>query len=363
MKRQSRGQSDHGNTSAAPASCPPQAVAGMKTEVATNDDTIRTAHHPDDPDSVRGSLGVPLEALDFGRRPPRDPATLPRWWRRSWKATAPVRALWADWMLPRGQVPLNLRPWTLETIPRPHDAVQGNRIVRLWDIIDWYLTHPDGRYDIYARKLRQRAQNLPAWRLHRLRAHLRGQAPGPPPWLRPTDDTPDHDALRARLSPRTAHLAPTGDRYDIRANAVTVPLHDKPPETAHWITRDIGRTPHEHPPHLTFEHVASPGPADTGHDDLRQAAQIALQTAMVSGLLHCAGHPNPAQLSPPFSNTGQKSPANTPGPHGAASLPPPCRSRHGTPVSGSMTLTARPGSSASPSARMAIPWARHCHGP
>ena len=280
---------------------PPQAVAGMKTEVATNDDTIRTAHHPDDPDSVRGSLGVPLEALDFGRRhTPRNPTTLPRWLRRSWKATAPVRILWADWMQPRGQVPLNLRPWTLETIPRPHDATTGNRIVRLWDIIDWYITHPDGRYDIYARKLRQRAQNLPAWRLHRLRAHLRGQASGSPPWLRPTDDTPDHDALRTRLSPRTAHLAPTGDRYDIRANAVTVPLHNKPPETAHWTTRDISRTPREHPPHLTFEHVASPEPLDTDNDDLRQTEQIALQTAMVSGLLHLSRTPEPGSTVAAF---------------------------------------------------------------
>ena len=60
--------------------CHRRLSAGMKTEVATNDDTIRTAHHPDDSDAVRGSLGVPLEALDFGRRhtpaKPDNPAPL-----------------------------------------------------------------------------------------------------------------------------------------------------------------------------------------------------------------------------------------------------------------------------------------------
>ena len=127
-----------------------------------------------------GELGVPWEVLDFGRKPPLDPGRLPRWLRPLWTATLPLRRLWVRIMLPPGNIPLNLRPYTMEIIPRPHDATEGSWLLRKWDIFDWYLSHPGDRYNVYDHKLRRRRDSILRWRL---RAWLWGRAPGKPPWL------------------------------------------------------------------------------------------------------------------------------------------------------------------------------------
>ena len=133
-----------------------------------------------EPPAFWGELGIPREVLEFGRKPPRDPATLPRWLRPFWNATIPLRRLWVRVMLPTGDIPLNLRPYTMEIIPRPHDATEGSWLLRKWDILDWYLSHPGDRYNVYDHKLRRRRESILRWRL---RAWLRGRAPGKPPWL------------------------------------------------------------------------------------------------------------------------------------------------------------------------------------
>ncbi len=133
-----------------------------------------------EPPAFWGELGVPWEQLDFGRKPPLDPARLPRWLRPPWTATLPLRRLWVRVMLPPGDIPLNMMPYTMEIIPRPHDATEGSWLLRKWDILDWYLSHPGDRYIVYYLKLRRRRESILRWRL---RAWLWGRAPGRPPWL------------------------------------------------------------------------------------------------------------------------------------------------------------------------------------
>ena len=133
-----------------------------------------------EPPAFWGELGVPWEQLDFGRKPPLDPARLPRWLRPLWTATLPLRRLWVRVMLPPGDIPLNMMPYTMEIIPRPHDATEGSWLLRKWDILDWYLSHPGDRYIVYYLKLRRRRESILRWRL---RAWLWGRAPGRPPWL------------------------------------------------------------------------------------------------------------------------------------------------------------------------------------
>ena len=132
--------------------------------------------HGWDPDlyAVWGRIGVEFRRLEFGRRPGR--MHLPRPLDR-------LRRGWDRWMAPPRNIPLNLRPFTAEIIPHPREARDGHPLLRLWDRIDWCLSHPADRYRVYDSKLRTRAESRFAWGRQRLHAALRGVPPGPPPWL------------------------------------------------------------------------------------------------------------------------------------------------------------------------------------
>ena len=207
--------------------------------------------------AIWGRLGVPFGDLDFGRNPPRDPGGMTPLRRILWRGVGPTRTLWARWMLPSGDIPRNLNLDTLEIIPRPHDATGGLKILRLFDLIDWYLTHPDGRYELYDLKRRRRRFDGLEWRLHRLRCRIRNKPHGLPPGLRPDTNAPDHAALRARISPATAGFTPSNARYDPVINAVSgrwfTPGHIS--EIAMWTSDDVGPVPCAQPPQLVFEHV------------------------------------------------------------------------------------------------------------
>ena len=178
----------------------------------------RSTRQDCDPDlyALWGRLGVPFADLDFGRSMTRTSTRLPLLWR----TLRPLRDLWFRWMLPLGDVPLNLSLDPPQIIAHPRTATDGLKIVRFFDLIDWYLSHPDGRYELYDLKRRRRQFDGFEWRLHLLRCWVRNEPCGLPPGLRRSTDYPDHNTLRARISPTTASFVPGPARYDTARNAV-----------------------------------------------------------------------------------------------------------------------------------------------
>ncbi len=78
-------------------------------------------------------------------------------------------------------VPRNLRPWSIDLLPRPH--IRRGGLMRTLDLIDWCLTSPHCRHEVHAWRLRARLESPLRWHLHRLRAVMRDRPPGPPRWL------------------------------------------------------------------------------------------------------------------------------------------------------------------------------------
>ena len=206
--------------------------------------------HPDRAQICAAYFNIPAEQLVFAWTPRH----VPGWLRPAWD-------LWALYMVPRPNMPLNLRNVTHEIIPHPKDVKDGLWIVRMWDRINWYFSHPDGRYEVYDLKRRRRQWDGLEWRLHLLWCWIRNEPRGLPPGLQPSTDYPDHTTLRIRISPATRALETTNARYDPVANAVWLPHTDKgpAPSSADWETPDIGPVPPDPPPQLVFEHVAAAG--------------------------------------------------------------------------------------------------------
>ncbi len=116
--------------------------------------------------------GIAFEALDFGPEPCRT---------NRWSGfLAPHRAAG----LP---VPRNLRPWSIDLLPRPH--MRRGSLMRTLDLIDWCLTSPHCRHEVHVWRLRARLESPLRWHLHRLRAVMRDRPPGTPRWLSGADRT------------------------------------------------------------------------------------------------------------------------------------------------------------------------------
>ena len=240
--------------------------------------------------TIWGRLGVPFGDLDFGRKPPRDPAKMAATSRILWRSSNPARRLWAHWMLPPGNIPLNLDPDTLQIIPRPHAATGGLKILRFFDLVDWYLTHPDGRYELYDLKRRRRRFDGLEWRLHLWRCWIRNEPYGLPPGLQPSSDYPDHATLRGRISPATIGFVPSDTRYDPVNNAVPGRWFTpgRISEVAMWNSQDVGPIPPGQPPQLVFEHVPAvirPDNDDEADDLMRWVGDSTLQQWFVAALL------------------------------------------------------------------------------
>ena len=73
-----------------------------------------------------------------------------------------------------------LKPLLSLPPPSPADTLP----LRILDAVSWNLSHPAGRERVHAWRRSRRAESLASWRRRRLVALLRGEAPGPPPWLR-----------------------------------------------------------------------------------------------------------------------------------------------------------------------------------
>ena len=226
---------------------PAQPAASVPTVIRPQD---CYPSHPDRAQICAAYFGIPADKLVFAWTPKH----VPGWLR-------PVWDLWALYMVQRPNTPLNLRNVTHEIIPHPRDVQDGLWIVRMWDRINWYFSHPDGRYEVYDLKRRRRQWDGLEWRLHLLKCWIRNEPRGLPPGLQPSTDYPDHDTLRIRISPATRTLEPTNARYDPIANAVWLPHTDKgpAPPSAEWDPRDVGPVPPDPPPQLVFEHVATAG--------------------------------------------------------------------------------------------------------
>ena len=89
--------------------------------------------------------------------------------------------------LPR---PWPFRPGALKRLlslppPSPADTLP----LRILDAVSWNLSHPADRERVHAWRRSRRGESLASWRQRRLTALLRGEAPGPPPWIR--DGGPD----------------------------------------------------------------------------------------------------------------------------------------------------------------------------
>ena len=251
-----------------------------------------------DPDlyALWGRLGVPFGDLDFGRNMTRT-STRPALLRRTLR---PLRDLWFRWMLPLGDVPLNLSLDPPQIIAHPRTATDGLKIVRIFDLIDWYLSHPDGRYELYDLKCRRRQFDGFEWRLHLLRCWVRNEPCGLPPGLRPSTDYPDHDTLRARISPATASFVPGPARYDTARNAVPGrwfrPGHLS--AIALWTGAEVGPIPLEQPPQLIFEHVPAVTSPDISDDSdvMRWVSEFTLEHHFVDALLRHRGPPQPHDM-------------------------------------------------------------------
>ncbi len=156
-----------------------QAAAGAAAQAAEEEEVPALKPALDNIDARcvwDGLPGIPFKTLDFG--PARGPLLR--------RGAASGSAM---------PVPLNLRPWSTDLLPRPHTRqgrlVQtGKCFMRLIDLADWYLTSPVCRHEIYAWKLRSRLESPLSWRHHRLRAVLRDRPPGAPRWLSGTVQAP-----------------------------------------------------------------------------------------------------------------------------------------------------------------------------
>ena len=226
---------------------PTQPAASVPTVIRPQD---CYPSHPDRAQICAAWYGITAEQLVFAWTPKH----VPGWLRPAWD-------LWALYMVPRPNTPLNLRNVTHEIIPHPRDVKDGLWIVRMWDRVNWYFSHPDGRYEAYDLKRRRRQWDGLEWRLHLLKCWIRNEPRGLPPALQPSTDYPDHATLRIRISPATRSFEPTNARYDPIANAVWLPHTDDGPAqpSAEWETPDIGPIPPQPPPQLVFEHVAAAG--------------------------------------------------------------------------------------------------------
>ena len=207
----------------------------------------------------------------------------------------PLRDAWNGWTAtPAGTPEPGFGP--PQNVHHPRDATQGPWIIRLWDRIDWYLTLPDARHELYDLKLRRRRFDGLEWRLHLLRCRIRNEPRGLPPGLQPSTNYPGHDELRARISPATIGFTPAPARYDPAANGVAGrhfdPYHPSP--AAAWTFEDVGPVPPEQPPQLVFEHIpAAVCPdRDDGKAFIAWIRQRTLQERLVDALLR---HRHPLQ--------------------------------------------------------------------
>jgi len=124
--------------------------------------------------------GLPPDDLVFA--PP-----VPAWRRHLRSLTS--RWPWLDRQvaameLPRHPVPRNIAPWTNAPLPDLRDDMPASRLARLHDRWLWIVSHPDTRQETLEWHRRQRRDSVLAWRVRKLRATLRGRAPGAPRWLR-----------------------------------------------------------------------------------------------------------------------------------------------------------------------------------
>ena len=154
-------------------------------------------------------------------------------------------------------IPVNLAPWTWKLLPRPHDLSYRSPLLKLWDRLDWYLSHPADRYQVFAAKRARRRESSIAWGMRRISTRLRGTAPLAPDWMTPERQT--HADLIKRIMPMAADLPPGGDRYDPLQNGIPASedrpqFHSSEEPSALWLPKDLGPYPADHPKRLVFEH-------------------------------------------------------------------------------------------------------------
>lgn len=154
-------------------------------------------------------------------------------------------------------IPVNIEPWTWRLLPRPHDLSYRSTFLKLWDMLDWYLSHPADRYQILAAKRAKRRNSYVSWGMRRISSLLRGAAPLAPDWM--TTEGQTHADMIKRIMPTDAGLRPDGDRYDPLRNGSLAPDSLRPfacdhERSALWLPKDLGPYPKEHPPRLVFEH-------------------------------------------------------------------------------------------------------------
>lgn len=171
----------------------PQEAGGTEAQAATapveaprmtdGPDTLRIA--PESGGSARiahwSRAGVPADALVF---PVNTPEKGPR------RLLGRLRGSISE-KDPKTDVPINLRPWTLEILPHVRETRDGSPLTRLLDRIAWHATLPDARYVLHAERRRQREESLVAWTLVKFAAAFVRRPSGPPPWI--AEDSPGDD--------------------------------------------------------------------------------------------------------------------------------------------------------------------------
>ena len=79
----------------------------------------------------------------------------------------------------RVKTPLNLAPWT-HTFLTTHKRSRRVNLREIYHVWLWVISHPDTRYQTRAWHQQQWHESRLRWRLRKLRATLRGKAPGAP---------------------------------------------------------------------------------------------------------------------------------------------------------------------------------------
>lgn len=226
---------------------PPRSLSAAASDDPLTARSMATpAQEPDESSSdvgFWGHLGTPVSALDFGHR--RCPHRFKyRALNVIVRGLGPVRDRWLG---PPGDLPINLDPATFQRIPHPRDAQDSPWILRAWDRLDWYLSHPADRYFVYGHKRRTREAHPP----------LIPTRDGLKLWSEPQPVPPSHDELRRRISPDTTDVLGTGDAYNPDRNSVSISWSLDPAVAAEWSVSEIGPIPIGQPRHLIFEQVRS----------------------------------------------------------------------------------------------------------